>query len=250
VTDAIPDRGELSDARCGRLRVRLGDARRDGDQIVRLRSATMGSELGLDAGLDRLDRHARHLVAEVDGEVVGAYRVLFGRLSEGGAHLSCADEFVLDDLGLDLDRVAEVSRLCIHPGHRGQVVLGCLMAGLDWLVGRCELTHLLGCCSVFGAGDHEIEHAVRTLRARGVVEGSRRVRPRAGYLLRNAPPTGASKSLLDAYLKAGCRVVPEPAYDPEWRCHDLFIVLEYERRSEWVKAMTGRFRRAPAPVAA
>jgi putative hemolysin len=180
--------------------------------------------------VDDLDAYCDHLIVveETSGEVVGTYRMLPpGRAPRRYS----AGEFNLSALaGLDGDLV-ETGRSCVHLAHRDGAVINLIWAGIARYLHLTGHRWLAGCASV-GLDDGGVTAA-------GVWELALRkhLSPPEYRVLPHQPwepverPAGrvAVPPLLRGYLRLGAWICGAPAFDPDFRCADFFVLLGLDR---------------------
>lgn len=197
---------------------------------------------GLD--VDPFDEVCDHLlvIAEESREVVGTYRML----PPGRVPRRYADsEFDLSALTPIADDLVEAGRSCVHPAHRDGTVINLMWAGVAWYMHARGYRWLGGCASV-GLADGGIAVArVWDLVRRGHLAPERyRVRPRHPWPVADAQLAGAPSGapavplssgraalppLLRGYLRLGAWVCGAPAYDQDFDCADLYVLLALDR---------------------
>ncbi len=208
----------------------------DGDQVraaQRLRhrvfaeelGATLHSEIpGLD--VDELDIHCDHLVITEDtsGEVVGTYRMLPPGRTD---HLYSDGEFHLAPLAPLRDVLVETGRSCVHQDHRFGAVINLMWAGIARYMHLSSRRWLAGCASVPVVDAVPVWHQTR---AKHLAPPALRVRPRRPWPIGPEPERRVSMPpLLKGYLRLGAWVCGPPAYDPDFKVADLFVLLSLDR---------------------
>lgn len=191
----------------------------------------MGAQLhsdvpGLD--IDEFDAHCDHLVVREDlsGEVVGTYRMLPpGRT----ARLYSDGEFHLDRLDPLRDLLVETGRSCVHPEHRTGAVINLMWAGIARYLHLSGRRWLAGCASVPPAQAGSVWHEVQ---GRHLAPPLLRVTPRWPWPVEPEPTRrvpAVVPPLLKGYLRLGAWVCGPPAYDPDFKVADLFVLLSLDR---------------------
>ncbi|MFF5073645.1 GNAT family N-acetyltransferase [Micromonospora olivasterospora] len=223
----------------------------------RLRHEVFATELGATlrpgpVGLDTddLDAHCDHLIVreERTGAVVGTYRLL----PPGRTGRRYADgEFDLSALDPLRDVLVEAGRSCVHPDHRSGAVVNLMWAGIARYLHLRGSRWLGGCASVpVGDGGRLAAGVWAQVAARHLAPPPLRVRPlrpwfaEPGAVAPEAPTPaagavvpGAAGSadrvavppLLRGYLRLGAWVAGEPAYDPDFRVADFYVLFSLDR---------------------
>ena len=127
--------------------------------------------------------------------------------------------------------LVETGRSCVHPDHRTGAVINLMWAGI------ARYLHLHGPV----AGRLRLGPAGRRRRdGRGGVGAGQRPAPRAaadagtpaparGRSCRRRRDAPTPPPLLRGYLRLGAWVCGEPAYDPDFGCADLYVLLSTDR---------------------
>lgn len=197
--------------------------------------STSASRDGLDR--DEFDDYCDHLIVRDARtlKVVGTYRVLSPSRARRLGRLYSESEFDLGRLGNLRDRMVEAGRACIHPSYRSGAVLMLLWAGLASYVRREACEYLIGCASIGLADGGMNAHAVyRALSRTNLAPQEYRVTPHLPLPLSESfesekfdvPP------LLKGYMRSGAWICGAPAWDPEFNCADLFLLLPLSNLDE------------------
>lgn len=219
-----------------RYTLRLATDAADIRAASRLRHRVFAEELGarLHGGapgldVDEFDEGCDHLVVVADdAEVVGTYRLLPpGRCPRRYA----ATEFDLSALStIDGDTV-EVGRSCVHPGHRDGTVINLMWAGIARYLRAGGYRWLSGCASVgLGDGGTQAAGVWDLVRRKHLAPPEYRVLPRRAWKpVEHLAGRPAVPPLLRGYLRLGAWVCGAPAYDPDFDCADLYVLLDTQR---------------------
>ena len=197
---------------------------------------------GLDA--DAFDEVCDHLlvVAEESREVVGTYRMLPPGRSP---HRYSDTEFDLSALDPIAGDLVEAGRSCVHPAHRDGTVINLMWAGIARYMHASGYRWLGGCGSVgLADGGSTVARVWDLVRRRHLAPEGYRVRPHRAWPVVDAqlagppsdvptgpPPNGRAvlPPLLRGYLRLGAWVCGAPAYDPDFDCADLYVLLGLDR---------------------
>jgi putative hemolysin len=187
---------------------------------------------GLDA--DEFDSFCDHLIVRdsASSQVVGTYRLLGPNAArEAGSYYS-EGEFDLSRLKHLRSAIVEAGRACIAPRYRSGSVLMLLWAGLGAYVRlqRCE--YLMGCASISLAdGGTNAAAVCRQLAREHLAPAEFRVTPHTKFPINEVAPSFEAQvpPLLRGYLRSGALVCGDPAWDPDFDCADLFLLLPLER---------------------
>lgn len=197
--------------------------------------AKPGNHDGLDR--DEFDAYCDHLLVRDSRtlEVVGTYRVLSPRGARRIGRLYSEGEFELGRLANLRGRTVEAGRACIHPAYRSGAVIMLLWAGLAEYMRREACEYLIGCASISladgGCNAHAVYHA---LSRTNLAPLEYRVTPHLPL------PVSASCAadryevppLLKGYMRSGAWICGAPAWDPQFNCADLFLLLPLSNLDE------------------
>lgn len=188
---------------------------------------------GLDQ--DEFDAHCSHLIVRDTRtlKVVGTYRVLSPHAARRVGRFYSELEFDLSRLNNLRSRIAEAGRACIHPDYRSGAVIMLLWAGLAAFMKKENCDYLIGCASISLAdGGRNAVALYRALSATSLAPPEYRVTPHLPFPIQEVEPQLASLQsppvvppLIKGYLRGGAWVCGEPAWDPDFHCVDLFMLL-------------------------
>lgn len=245
-TDAVSGRNggegervDFSETR-GRYRVRFARSAEDRLRVQRLRYAVFAQELGAsvhgaERGLDAdpLDALVDHLlvVDETADECVGTYRLATREQvgSEPGFYTRRQFDLTRLDPRIEAEGV-ELGRACIALRHRNRGVLHLLLRGIGahWTGKRKRF--LFGCGSVMLKGPAEAAFVLEAVEREGWIDPALEVEPTGAHRLpRSEGPAVVGPelpALLHAYCAMGARLAARPAWDPEFRSLDFFVLLD------------------------
>lgn len=198
-----------------------------------------GTPEGLD--VDAFDAHCEHLLvrscetADAPAEVVGTYRVLTPDAARRVGGLYSDTEFDLSPLASLRPRMAELGRSCTAPEWRSGAVILMLWASLAEFMHRNGLDLMVGCASVpMGDGGHTAASLWEQLRHSHLAPPEQQVTPRLALpvddlrsdLVVEPPP------LIKGYLRCGAKLLGAPAWDPDFGCADLPMMLKLSELPE------------------
>lgn len=216
---------------------------RSGDDRVkaqRLRFDVFARELGASLqgaasqlDVDPLDERVDHLLV-IDrrtDECVGTYRLATQEQVGFAPGFYTQRIFVMDRLE---PRIAaegvELGRACVALSHRNRGVFQLLLRGIGAYLGLSQKRFLFGCGSVMLKDPSEADFVRAQVEREGWLDLSIDVEPTAAYRLPRHPfPASAGPGLpplLFAYCALGARIAPLPAYDPDFKSLDFFVLLD------------------------
>ncbi|MES2538271.1 MAG: GNAT family N-acyltransferase [Pseudomonadota bacterium] len=210
-------------------------------EVQRLRYKVFVKAMGLSGlfnqeGLDRdaLDDYCDHLIVRDTKtlKVVGTYRVLSPHAARQFGRFYSEQEFDISRLDHLRGRIAEAGRACIHPDYRGGGVIMLLWAGLAAFMKKEKCDYLIGCASISLAdGGHNATAISHALNNTHLSPAEYRVTPRLAFPIHERDPhqTPLLPPLIKGYLKSGAWVCGDPAWDPDFHCADLFMLLPLAR---------------------
>ncbi len=224
-----------------KLALSLASTREEVHEVQRLRYKVFIEAMGLpglanDEGLDadEFDAYCDHLIVRDSRtlKVVGTYRLLGPNAARELGRFYSEDEFDLGRLGHLRGSMVEAGRACIHPDYRSGGVIMLLWAGLAAYLRRERCEHLIGCASISLAdGGGNAAAVYHGLTQEQLAPAEYRVMPRLPFPLaeRDAAHTAQVPPLLKGYLRSGAWVCGEPAWDADFHCADLFLLMPLAR---------------------
>ncbi|MDX8398749.1 MAG: GNAT family N-acyltransferase [Gallionellaceae bacterium] len=187
---------------------------------------------GLD--IDRFDRYCDHLLVRDHSEnrVVGTYRILPPEQAVMAGGYYAETEFDMSRLAHLRDSMVEVGRSCVHQNYRDGATISQLWSGLADYIGKHNHEYMIGCASIsMGDGGHYAASVYNKLHKLHAAPAEYRVFPHCPLPLESLnqnleviiPP------LIKGYLRLGAYIAGAPAWDPEFNCADLFILMPVSR---------------------
>ncbi len=193
-----------------------------------------GAEFGLD--IDPLDDRVDHLmVLELETDAcVGSYRL--ATLEQVGHDPGFYTQRIFDMDGLEpgiLREGVELGRACVAVQHRTRGVLQLLLRGIGAYLHQTQKRFLFGCGSIPLKDPGQMQLAIAQIEREGWIDSELAVRPTPSYAPRfSESATGASPeipALLYAYSSIGAQLASAPAFDPDFKTLDFFVLLDLER---------------------
>lgn len=202
----------------------------------------MGAKLpnaasGLD--VDRFDRYCDHLLVRdhSDDKVVGTYRMLPPEQAVKAGGYYSETEFDMTRLAHLRDRMVEVGRSCVHPDYRDGATITQLWSGLAEYISKNKHEYMIGCASIsMGDGGHYAASVYNKIGRLHAAPAEYRVFPHCRLPLEslNQNLDVTIPPLIKGYLRLGAYIAGEPAWDPDFNCADVFILMPVSR-------MNGRY---------
>lgn len=192
-----------------------------------------GRRPGLDE--DRFDRFCDHLLVrdEETGQVVACTRLLSDVAAVRAGGYYSETEFEIGSVLALPGRILEVGRTCVAQGHRYGAAIAVLWCGLAAYLETHRFDYLIGCASIdVSDGGFGAQKVIQRLRREHSSPRELRVRPRrrwAGPAYPREQEEPRLPPLLKAYTRLGAWVCGDPAWDPDFNCADLFILLDAKR---------------------
>jgi putative hemolysin len=189
-----------------------------------------GGEWGLDE--DRFDPLCEHLVVRQDERVVGTYRILTPAAARTANGYYAEQLFDISQLDLLRDRMVEVGRASVDPAYRAGVVMLLMWSALARYLVENGHDFVLGSASLdLADGGHLAASIYRKVAASLMSPEDFRVHPRQPLPLGRLRDTlpASPPSLLRGYLNLGAWVCGPPAWDLEFSCADLPVLLPLSR---------------------
>ena len=213
--------------------------KQDLEELIELRKHSFFDEFDseLVANIDLFDDYdmaADHVVVRSRDtkEIVASYRILN---SDFTRKFYSAEQFDIQSLqGLEGTKL-ELSRAVVHKEHRNGIVLAMMWKGLAGYAVRSGADYFFGCSSVKSTSPKMAYSMYKYLEAAKAPE-SLFVGIYDDYqfdealdaddLLPDEVIKPMIPSLLRAYIKAGSKIVSEPALDKKFKCFDFLTMLD------------------------
>lgn len=191
--------------------------------------------LGLD--IDHYDRYCDHLLVRNhdDEKVVGTYRILPPEQAIKAGGYYSETEFDLTRLAHLRNQTMEVGRSCVHQDYRNGATITQLWSGLADYIGKHGHEYVIGCASIsMGDGGHYAASVYNKIHKLHAAPAEYRVFPHCRLPIEslNQELEVIIPPLIKGYLRLGAYVAGEPAWDPDFNCADLFILLPVSRMNE------------------
>lgn len=184
--------------------------------------------------IDLFDDFCEHLLVRdrASQEVIGTYRVLTPTQAKRAGSTYSDTEFDLTRLRMLRARMVELGRSCVHADHRHGGVILALWGALAEFMARNQLDTMIGCASISmqhdGAGTGVAAASIwRQVQKTHLAPIEHRVTPRLALPVEKLddslmvePP-----ALIKGYLRLGAKVLGPPAWDPEFNCADLPMMM-------------------------
>lgn len=227
-----------------RLRLSIARTREELREVQALRYRIFFESAGLAApddsdGLDsdEFDEYCDHLIVRDSRtlQVVGTYRVLNPREARRLGRLYSEGEFDLGRLGNLRSRMVEAGRACIHPAYRSGAVIMLLWAGLADYMRRESCEYLAGCASISLANGRGNAQAIyHALSQTNLSPQEYRVTPHLPLPVDTMEVAHRMEipALLKGYMRSGAWICGAPAWDPDFNCADLFLLLPLNNLDE------------------
>lgn len=190
------------------------------------------ADLGLD--IDRFDHYCDHLLVRdhSNEKVVGTYRILPPAQAVNAGGYYSETEFDLSRLMHLRDRMVEVGRSCVHPDYRDGATITQLWSGLAEYITKNNHEYLIGCASIsMGDGGHYAASVYNKISKLHAAPAEYHVFPHCRLPLEslNQDLDVIIPPLIKGYLRLGAYVAGEPAWDPDFNCADVFILMPVSR---------------------
>lgn len=193
------------------------------------------AEQGLD--VDRFDYYCDHLLVRdnENNKVVGTYRILPPEQAMKAGGYYSETEFDMTRLMHLRDRMVEVGRSCVHMDYRDGGTITQLWSGLAEYIGKNGHEYLIGCASIsMKDGGHYAASVYNKLHKLHAAPAEYHVFPHCRLPLEslNQNLEVTIPPLIKGYLRLGAQIAGEPAWDPDFNCADLFILLPVAKMNE------------------
>ena len=184
---------------------------------------------------DAFDDACDHLLVELEGEVVGTYRMQSGERAAKNLGFYSAQEFDLSPFTGVLNEVLELGRACVHSEHRNVKVLAMLWRGIADYARSKGCRYLLGCSSLTSQDPVEGLALYQMLSQKHLAPSEFLTKPIPGWECpiptaeRDPAPVPRAPRLLTAYMSLGAKICGPPALDREFKTIDFLTLLDLEK---------------------
>tara|TARA_B100001248_G_scaffold262668_1_gene260609 strand:- start:13202 stop:13954 length:753 start_codon:yes stop_codon:yes gene_type:complete len=206
----------------GKYRVYVADDQVSLYKALQLRSRVfLQDEDRLD--VDEFDVFADHILIEdlEKKQVIGTYRMISDVFSD---RFYSETEFDLGDFLQTEGVKIELGRACIHPDYRSGRSIDLLWRGIAAYMTFLNAKYLFGCTSIFLNSKDCLATVAKIKYMQEPMYG---IRPLINYPIMASDKQEAElPGLLQSYLRAGAKVVSDPAWDKAWKCADFFTLLD------------------------
>jgi putative hemolysin len=230
----------------GRYTIKTVQNQRELEQVLRLRKRIFLEEgLGITTyeayDFDRFDLPADHilLMDNKTHEVVGTYRILCSKFT---SHFYSQGEFLFDDFLMIPGVKIELGRACIDARYRNGAAISLVWKGIMRYASLVGARYMFGCTSIDTTDPGVAASVLRSLVAEGHYGTEYMIHVQSNHyfstgMAQNEALTAEQiektiPSLLRSYLNAGAKVYGLPALDLEFRCSDLFTIIDIEQIPE------------------
>ena len=223
-----------------RFEVKFATTRQELDELYKLRYEDLVLEYNPSAANvsdeTDYDKYAQHLIVKevATGQICGYYRMITSEAAVGDKFV-CEEEFDIDTLKAQGDKICEFSRAVVKKEFRGGMVLLLLWKFILNYMAENNYRYLVGDASFFGtdreAHKEEISYLINNYccdPALNII--SRDPLPpmqladtsalNAREVLRKLPP------LIRGYIAVGAKVAAQPFTDFKFGSVDVFILLD------------------------
>lgn len=187
--------------------------------------------------VDLFDDYCEHLLVRdvATREVVGTYRVLTPAQAKRVGSTYSDLEFDLTRLRGMRERMVELGRSCVHADHRHGGVIMALWGALAEFMVRNQLDTMIGCASIpmlhNGVVSGDAAASIwRQVSKTHLAPIEFHVRPRLPLPIEqlNSDLPVEPPALIKGYLRLGAKVLGAPAWDPDFNCADLPMLMRIQ----------------------
>ena len=226
-----------------RFEVKFATTRQEMEEVYKLRYEDLILEYKQGApnvsDESHYDKYAKHLIVKevATGQICGYYRMITSETVVGDNKFVCEEEFDIDTLKAQGDKICEFSRAVVKKEFRGGVVLLLLWKFILNYMMENNYRYLVGDASFFGTDrdvyKEEISYLINnyscdpalnivsrdTLPPMQIVDTSHLS---ALQVMRKLPP------LIRAYVAIGAKVASQPFSDFKFGSVDVFILVDMQ----------------------
>ncbi len=225
------------------------------EQVLTLRHQVFLEELLhkkrlIEVDFDKFDLLCDHLmiINKSDDSLIGTYRLNCSKFS---GDFYSATEFNIDAIIELPGEKVELGRACVHPDFRNGMTIALLWKGLSEYMAVSGSRFFFGCSSIKSMDYMKILHIYNALVSSGNLIHLPDVKPHGKFkskslkkliktqdldeqkdeinLMEELPP------LLKSYIKAGAKVIGQPALDKDFQCFDFLTLLDFQNADKKYK---------------
>lgn len=236
-------------AEAGQFTIKFAETLKEVEEAQRLRYEVFNLEQGKglqsarSEGMDKdeFDEHCLHLlvIENSSAKVIGTYRLHLGTIACSTKGFYSAREYEMHGIDGIAKESLELGRSCVSAKFRTGSAVALLWSGIAELMKRAKLRYMLGCVSLEetdpSVGWAIYEHLLTDGRLCSFLSGI----PRPEYTL---PPPDENRvkelladknkllkyipPLFKGYLRIGCKICGNPAFDSEFGTIDFLIIVD------------------------
>lgn len=197
----------------------------------------------IEVDFDKFDLLCDHLmiINKSDNALIGTYRL---NCSKFNTSFYSATEFNIDAI-VDLPgEKVELGRACVHSEFRNGMTIALLWKGLSEYMTTSESRFFFGCSSIKSMDYLYVLNIYNALVQSGNLVHLPNVKPIGKFRSKSLTkliktqhldPTIDNSAMLDelppllkSYIKAGAKVIGEPALDKDFQCFDFLTLLDFQ----------------------
>ena len=236
-------------AEAGQFTIKFAETLKEVEEAQRLRYEVFNLEQGKglesahSEGVDKdeFDEHCLHLlvIENSTSKVIGTYRLHLGTIACSAKGFYSAREYEMHGIDAIAEESLELGRSCVSPRFRTGSVVALLWSGIAELMKRAKLRYMLGCVSLEdtdpSVGWALYEYFLAEGRLCSFLSGI----PLPAFKL---PPPNEERvkellsdksklqkyipPLFKGYLRIGCKICGNPAFDSEFKTIDFLIIVD------------------------
>ncbi|MCM1289643.1 MAG: GNAT family N-acetyltransferase [Corallococcus sp.] len=238
-----------------RFEVKFATTRQELDAVYKLRYEDLVLEYnGASQNADDAsyyDKYAKHLIVKevATGQICGYYRMITSDVLSDGNKFVCEEEFDVDTLKAQGDKICEFSRAVVKKEFRGGMVLLLLWKFILNYMLQNGFRYLIGDASFFGTDREKYTDEISYLINNYACDPSLKILSRDSLppmqivdtssfdgreMLHRLPP------LIRGYVAVGAKVAPQPYTDFVFGSVDVFILVDLQNcNTEYVNKLLG-----------
>ena len=189
---------------------------------------------------DEFDEFCLHLLVteKSSGRAVGTYRIHLGSVANSAKGFYSSREYDIKGLESIANISMELGRSCVSKDYRTGAAVALLWVGIAELLSRANLKIMIGCVSLEERNPAIAWALYRYFAANNLISDILQGKPKEKFIIekpaeeeilaqlnnekqlrRYIPP------LLKGYLRVGCKICGEPAFDSEFGSVDFLIMV-------------------------
>lgn len=196
---------------------------------------------------DEFDEYCLHLlvIEKTSNKVIGTYRIHLGSVANSAKGFYSSREYSIEGIDPIAEHLVELGRSCVSREYRTGAVVALLWGGIAELLNRASLNIMIGCVSLEDKNPAVAWALYDHFKEKNMISDRIIATPRPEFVLPRPLPEEMEKyshnekalrrcvpPLFKGYLRIGCKICGEPAFDKEFGTYDFLIIVNKDKVPE------------------